>query len=624
MVRTSWPTRIGICASLAALIGCGGSVKKPTLGPLVSTNPPNQAASEGSVTVLADPGFTNTYLAKINAYRSQAYGGLVAPIAYSPVLYTAALRHAGYLDSINSEEGVSGSPKTNLTLSSDYFDLINEPVETKLPPASGNNGQPQPAWPAFFTNNNLRKRVTAVVGGRQLLDSYRSVTLSEDYLVAGGAPLVDPEAEGDDVPLSNFRGVSIDRYGFSGYADADNLWNHPFARLNLMRASTTYFGVGLVTDARAQNKGRIPPYPLFDNQFGGVAMTMEARWPVTVVGESVWPPDGGEVWPWGLDGVQVDPNDADETIPDLDPYYSGPIISITLPGSGPISQTEVEIDRVRTYGSRETLSEIVVDAQGRPQTAAVAWVYMASGYFVPQQIAGSFNIRSGIELFYGFKGRTGGGGDGQALTSILENGDILYIDQDANGLPGQPRLETGWDYTLFEGIDGDRNRFSFWSGSTILRFGPSVNLANLDIRVGDTVRIPPYDDPHRAGIDTAGPNTTTSQILGLLSNNRLLLSLITRGQDEITDYSDNPSEGPTYAREGSPAKASIEGYRPADENVVGSSYMRQNEILIIPSDPLVGGAWYRCKVRCYQASTGAFNREWWFKVKEVQQPPVGD
>ena len=336
-IRVSRPiTAIGCSAALvgvALLAGCTGDEAALTSPGAASDPKPAESISR-----LDAPSSRSMNLSsKLNTYRLQTYGTRM-DVAHKNVLYTAAYRHATYLQSINSVEynprggaGVPpGEPTDDITTESEYADLRDETVE---PTATS-------IFPANYTNSDVWSRVTAVVGGPSLLGSRSARTLNEFYIFNGDVLTLDGDA-------SEFRGFNLDtganadpdRYHFDAI---DNLWYSRRGRVNLMRADLRYFGYGHPSDSPASGGEIDYPWPIMDGQFLGVVTTVSPSPAVAQFGH--WPDDENtDVNPYGLDTdmreIVTPPEglEIDDVVPN---QYSGPPIHVTVPVLEPFLQNE--------------------------------------------------------------------------------------------------------------------------------------------------------------------------------------------------------------------------------------------------------------------------------------------
>lgn len=623
----------GLPVVAVALVGCGGG--DDGAGPLLPLTSFGTPASDESLPQWDNYAAHVAYISEINAARRDAFDSPALGIDYSSVLYTAAVRHAGYLDSINSGEGRNGSDAENIVIETTYTALADETVIPKAPDdQSGIDIGNEPIWPVFFTDTTVRNRVLAVHGGPDLIAGR---TVYEDYLVNSGTMFYgNPGSAG--ILISEFRAHSGgDSFGLSGYSDAMNMWHHPFMRLMAMRPSTKYLGIGLKNDARARNNGYIPPFPLLDDKFAGVVLWAEDTAPIIPIYKGIWPPpperNGGVLGVTGtigFDGLQVAPDSADESRVPPASGFTGPIISITQGTVSPIVSAEVELYRVFPVAGVENPTDPTSDFEeavgyaltmndftGRPNTgnATECFVYTelpVAGPWIdvsdPDSLNRGFSIRNDGNFFFGYNGPgAGGGGGGLTPTEILTNGDILYIDANGSGRVDPIVGSTGIspDLTLFEDLgeyvrDDAGNTLvisSIYTGTALVRFGPTVDLQTLGIQAGDQLIIPPYDDPHTPGADGLGRNRGTYNILAVLERNRLRLET-TMPVDEIDRYLDTTTTTPITE---SPAPATIIGFRDGGGGNNSTAALRGNELMIIPADPLVPGSYYRCRVRTNNA-----------------------
>lgn len=336
-IRVSRPiTAVGCSATLmgiALLAGCTGD--EAALNSPGAASDPKPAES---ISRLDAPYERSVALSsKLNTYRLETFGTRM-DVAHKNVLYTAAYRHATYLQSINSVEynprggtGLPpGEPTDVVTAETEYAELREE---TEVPTATS-------IFPANFTNADIWSRVMAVVGGPSLLGSRSGRTLNEFYIFNGDVRTLDDEA-------SEFRGFNLDtdsttdpdRYRFDAI---DNLWYSRRGRVNLMRADLRYFGYGHPSDSPASGGEIDYPWPIMDGQFRGVVTTITPSPAVAQFGH--WPDDGNvDVNPYGLDTdfkeiiTPPDGLEIDDVVPN---QYSGPPIHVTIPVLEPFLQNE--------------------------------------------------------------------------------------------------------------------------------------------------------------------------------------------------------------------------------------------------------------------------------------------
>jgi len=312
---------IGGCGGLvlAALAGCGtdsSPLNAPTADNL--PKPPESVTREQAPT-----GRSQDVIGSINRYRAQTYGTAL-DVEHRNVAYTAALRHAAYLNTVNSVEyspsqtGISGAEGRVITTTSTLEDLRREDT---VPAASPT----QRPYPALYTNTTLYNRLAAVVGGRADLSLSPGVLVMEDYVFNGNIP---QEGTGNTTGQTQFRGFNMDlrndadptQYEFNA---ADALWYSMHGRLLAMRPTVRYMGY-----AEPNDKTTYPtPWPLFRGRFKGVWTSIATSDLTAQLGK--WPNDlNVDVNPYGLD------TDIGGTVP-----YAGPPIHLTLPVAEPLLLT---------------------------------------------------------------------------------------------------------------------------------------------------------------------------------------------------------------------------------------------------------------------------------------------
>lgn len=308
--RISRLLAIGLVPALGALVvGCSGDQN-----PLTAAGE-NQEKPADSVYRESSPQPRSGQLeSRLDTYRQQTYlPSGVAPgrVPHDDVPYTAAYRHAIYLNGLNSITWSRATPSAPdaqiITSASEYEQLLNEP-----------GGVAAGEFPALFTSNSLYTRLEAVRGGRDTLaaGNARSTTVFESYVFDGNV-------EKKDGTQSFFRGFENTRATFDA---VQNAWYSRRGRMLLARPSLRYFGYGQKCD-----DGRVPcasvPYPIMDGQFLGVMVSLHSYPLVQKLGW--WPNNGNtDVIPYGLDTDTAGPD-----------QYSGTPIHITIPINQPIPRT---------------------------------------------------------------------------------------------------------------------------------------------------------------------------------------------------------------------------------------------------------------------------------------------
>jgi hypothetical protein len=257
-------------------------------------------------------------------YRSEALGASAAlfQARHDDVMYTAAVRHAIYLNSINSAAvpAYGGGPETaTITAETAYETLITEPVT---------GGSP---WPMLYTSSDLLARVQAVYGGTALLNS-----IGADRYLVDELYLFDGDVWRSTGTISDFRS-----YAASAADPVESAWYQRRGRQHLMRASLVYFGYGAKADPVPNGVVATPPYPILNNRFVGALTVVHAR---PLAGAQGWWPNNNNqnVNPYGLD---TDMGGTEQ--------YSGPPIHITLPVAEPLMITNgvlaLDLTRVDQY-----------------------------------------------------------------------------------------------------------------------------------------------------------------------------------------------------------------------------------------------------------------------------------
>lgn len=257
-------------------------------------------------------------------YRSEALGpsaGLFQA-RHDDVLYTAAVRHAIYLNTINSAAvpAYGGGPESlNITPSTAYGTMRTEPVV---------GGSP---WPMLFTSSDLVGRIQAVFGGATLLNSIGADRYQVDELY-----LFDGDIWTTSGNISDFRS-----YPKTVADPVESVWYQRRGRQHLMRASLVYFGYGAKDDPVPNGVVAIPPYPILNNRFVGALNVVHSRPMAGALGW--WPNNNNQnVNPFGLD---TDMGGTEQ--------YSGPPLHITLPVAEPILATNgalaLDLTRVDQY-----------------------------------------------------------------------------------------------------------------------------------------------------------------------------------------------------------------------------------------------------------------------------------
>lgn len=311
------------------LSGCseGDSALNPNTGGVVA--PPE------SVSRLSAPSTrTDEVVRRLNTLRVQTYQDeLVAngmpvsqvpsyvSVASSNELYTSAVRHAVYLNGLNSAQSVTsggvtgpGAVGTAITPEASlYDDLVDEDVQPT-----------NVAWPfpAMYTAPVPVQRVLAVRGGPDLVRLYRSDARRVDELY-----VFNGNVWTNNGTLSPFRGFNTDNVS-DVIGPVDNLWYSPRGRVLLMRAALRAVGFGHPYDSVNGAVAR-PPYPILGGRFEGVFLGLSEQTLVAQPGH--WPNNGNtDVMPYGL---HTGPGSRGG-----DSYsgYQGPPIHFSLPVAEPL------------------------------------------------------------------------------------------------------------------------------------------------------------------------------------------------------------------------------------------------------------------------------------------------
>ncbi len=309
---------------LLALAGCDGDQQPLQPGESAAYKPADSVYREKA------PGNRSDNLqAHLNRLRretlnepSSAYDAV-----HSNEVYTAAYRHAVYLNTLNSSDW---NAKTTSGFDTDALnaddtaleDLLDEPL---LP------GTATPDYPALVTGTTPYQRIEAIRNGRSVLNS-----AGGDPRNVGEAYVFNGDIWRDDGTPSDFRGYNKDtlsnadptKYAFDAI---DNVWYTRVGRMMLARPALRYFGYGNRSDSGEIPEVR-PPFPIFNNRFLGV---MNMVWSAPLVAHAGhWPTNANDalttaaningVHPYGLDTDIEGPN-----------QYAGPPIHFTIPVDEP-------------------------------------------------------------------------------------------------------------------------------------------------------------------------------------------------------------------------------------------------------------------------------------------------
>ena len=266
------------------LAGCSGD-ESPKVNP-GAANAPKPAES----IIRLDSPFDRSlaYTAQLNTRRLETFRTEM-PVIHSNVAYTAAYRHAVYLNTLNSAEYQPNGANPNGDPVQASTDTITggtayATLRAETPPA-GNR-----IFPALFTNSAAYARVAAVVGSPDLLAGCSPSDINEFFVFNGNIP-------------TSSRG-----------------------RTALMRASLKAWAYGSAYDGNCV----CPPWPILDQRFMGTVTTVTYAQKVAMLG--YWPnPNNNDVCPYGLDTDIASVGGAANVRYD----YSGPPIHITIPVAEP-------------------------------------------------------------------------------------------------------------------------------------------------------------------------------------------------------------------------------------------------------------------------------------------------
>lgn len=645
---------LGSVAFLAfAAIGCG-----PSVGGQTNTNQPGRPADPGSIKTLGASSDSAALARDLNGFRAESFHSQNSPLVVSDVLYTAAMRHAGYLYSVNSSKGSKNGDSGIIVGKTDIIYLLEETVTPETPNLdTGDTGSIPKVFPMFYTSPNLKNRVRAVAGGEELLAlSQGSRNVYEIY------PFANTLYTGPTTP-TNYRGLPW-------YTLAENIWYNPLWRIALMRNSAKWMGYGTPADA-ASRYGANPPYPLLpEAHYQGVVTVVEDTIPVTVRRFSAWPPHGAKIRPFGFDGAQAIKfdNDANALVLNNDNPLSGPPFHIIYDTDDTITSMEIYLTRVGDIESLPTKDDMLVaenPADGPMSWQAVPtlsddyrYEFRTSGnYYVftnPALVTNGLNTVDNAPgvfgcnpspspiLFYGMNkigdkpGNPGGGTSGKVISY---RGEILTIDNyGATKItppvfatktynPKNPLTEV--DLGANFGVQRTIRYVSPTTGQVIWSraIAAAVQLEQpipLSVKINtveslfasnqtntkqpDTFQIPSYRDPNLTynpnQSDTiVGVNTTTTDvpILGI-DPSRTVLYFETN-----LSLSDELNGDSVYIANGgkTPATCIVKGDEPIEGSDLGTPTLRNGEALIIPANPLVPGNVYRLRVRS-MLSSGKF------------------
>lgn len=536
------PGMIAVCGALW-LAGCSNNVAEGT----VISIPDSSPKPPESVSRLQSPaGRTGVVLNQIAQYRYESgYSAATGtstfnayPIAADNVLFTAAFRHAVYLNTLNSAgSGVPGSIGPGdtgaITASTSYEALYAESVV---------GGSP---YPSLYTGTGLENRVKAVVGGGNLLTAYGSgnMSLAELYVFDG------------DVSTGAGTTSDLRGYPYASSNAAENIWYSRRGRQHLMRPSLRYIGFGQKDDPAESGRGVAPPYPILSGQFIGTWVLASSKPAVSV--ESVWPNDGNQnVNPFGLDTDMNGPL-----------QYSGPPIHMTLPVSQPFTREnglEIALTRVTAYKG-DTVAPSYPYSQGTYRqmrvftnvsgltvvnSVAPAGGYSVQGTQAPiiyqAPMAGATNqgaiITDRITTHYRYRIAFGGGTDlGTAVAPLVAPGDTITIAVAATLSP-------------------------YPTSASIGEYQYSIEAVNYTARTVD-VLIPVFDDTHFPF--EASPLSPSTLMIRYGNTANVALS--------VTSATANGS-------------VTVE----VDNTIL---QLNNGEVVIVPTAPLEPNAWYQLTIK---------------------------
>jgi hypothetical protein len=327
---------VAVCA-LGLMQSCGA----PGGTPAVQTLPVQFNQPQESVRRLRAPDArTQSMMARLNRYRLHAFGS-AHDVQPSDELYTAAFRHAVYLNTKNSKQytpnppadpltgapGSIGMEQLNIVPSTPWPNQSISAYDAKLTPSVMHTEDIFPdvpigeIYPALVTHADMMGRLQAVVGGPGIMSAVGASEseLYEDFVINGDVWLTSGA-------ISQYRGYDLNSKTAAGvplYNELDSIWYSRQGRSFLMRSSLKYLGYGAALD-----DGRYtPPWPIMFGRFAGVMMGLASR---PLQNElSVWPTSNNT----GADsvnrlGTSTDVNAGPN-------QYSGTPIHITLPSALP-------------------------------------------------------------------------------------------------------------------------------------------------------------------------------------------------------------------------------------------------------------------------------------------------
>lgn len=435
----------GTLLLIAAGCGSGGGSTSSFYSP-----PNNVIKPQDTINRVASPQPRSDALtAHLAQYRGEALGASAGLFQsrHDDVLYTSAVRHAIYLNTVNSAgvPSYGGGPEGGTILpETDYSTLLTEPIA---------GGSP---WPMCFTNSDLVGRIQAVYGGTTLLGS-----IGADRYLVDELHFFDGDIWREDGTISDFRG-----YPKTSADPVEMAWYQRRGRQHLMRASLVYFGYGAKDDPVPNGVVANPPYPILNNRYLGSMSVVHAR---PLAGALGWWPNNGNINinPYGLD---TDINGPEQ--------YSGPPIHVTLPVAEPFNRTNgvlaLDLTRVDNYEGTPVAPTAPYSAttyrrfrvfSNVENLQVVSTTDPVGGFTAvgtPAPVISNAPMLNSNRISYGppptaptyiyaiYRIQFGGGIDlGTAAVPIAEPGDTLEIkiENKANPLPSGSSVAT-WSYTI--------------------------------------------------------------------------------------------------------------------------------------------------------------------------------
>ncbi len=398
--------------------------------PLVPSGP-------GSVQRLNAPtGRSQTVIGQLNQYRAQAYSVLATStrnVNHSNVLYTAAYRHAVWINTVNSSTynptTLTGIEGTRVTASSSTDELRSETT-------TGTTGTAGGYFPALTTARDPYNRVNAVVGGADLLSTLVNRGIKEYFLFDGDIE-IDSTVTGGTTSTTgeHFRG-----YAAGSTNLIDNLWYSRKGRLALVRPNLTAIGLAQVDDASPSGSPIYPPWPFLNGRFTGSVVCAYARPEQQQL--TVWPKDGSSgIKTVGLDTdllEVVNVGDSGLTVDEVVAHtYTGPPISITLPINVPFLLNQTLNAGGVTVGFRKMEIDPVTSL---PQTPPASFItpYVAVFFAVPstggnaqEVVFGAVNQATDARYQYTVVGTTvtttATTTTGTAQDDAIHNGELIVV-----------------------------------------------------------------------------------------------------------------------------------------------------------------------------------------------------